>query len=98
MKFFFRPQAKQDLDLLLQYIAKDNMDAAHRMRDAILYTCGLLIDNPYISNEISSVSIQGIRRFPVSGFNDYVIFYIVREDGIEIVRLGFGGRDWNALI
>jgi len=36
MKFTLRPQAREDLRLLLEYIAKENPQAAYRMRDAVL--------------------------------------------------------------
>ena len=94
-RFHFRPQALHDLKELITYISEDSPQAAERMHDAIIETCKVLADNPLVAIEADGLTVSGIRRLPVKFFPKYSIFYRVTETGIEIIRLGFGGRDWN---
>ena len=98
MTFSLRPQAQQDLAQLLEHIALDNIDAAYRVRDAIMHTFKTLSENPLIGKEITDLSIKDVRRFPVSGFNNYSIFYRITDQTIEIIRLGYGDRDWGNIL
>jgi plasmid stabilization system protein ParE len=34
-----------------------------------------------------------MRRVPVSGFTAYLLFYMARADGIDVVRVLHGARD-----
>jgi toxin ParE1/3/4 len=94
-RFLFRPKALDDLRDLLTYIATDSPKAAERMHDCILETCQILADNPLIVHELDGLSISGIRRIPVVSYPRYSVFYRIVEDHIEVIRLGYGGRDWE---
>lgn len=94
-RFYLRPKALDDLRELLIYIAADSPKSADRMHDSILETCQILADNPLIAHELEGHSVQGIRRLPVVNYPRYSVFYQVVNNQIEIVRLGFGGRDWE---
>ena len=37
--------------------------------------------------------LEGVRRVPVSGFTAYLLFYMPRADGIDVVRVLHGARD-----
>jgi len=37
--------------------------------------------------------LQGMRRFRVRGFENYLIFYLPRPNGVEIIRVLHGARD-----
>ncbi|MCP3703271.1 MAG: type II toxin-antitoxin system RelE/ParE family toxin [Alteromonas sp.] len=97
MVFHLTPQAQQDLKDLLTRIALDDTSAAYRVRDAILETCDLLADNPKIATELTDL-FPGVYRMPVYRYDNYVVFFTVVPDGINIVRLGWGGRDWLRLL
>ncbi len=96
--FYLKPQAKQDLQKLLEYIANDNKDAAHKVRKAIIETCKLLSDNLYAGVTIENSKIEGVRYFTVIKYRNLIIFYRVINKNIEIVRLGYGSRDWEQVI
>ena len=97
-RFLFRPQALDDLRELLIYIASDSPKAAENMHDHIIETCEVLADNPLIATELEDLSVTGIRRIPVVKYPRYSIFYQITGDRIEVVRLGFGGRDWKNVL
>ena len=97
-QFSFRPLALEDFQDLLTYIATENPQAALRMHDCILETCATLGENPVIAVELEELSVSGVRRFPVAHYSRYSIFYQIVDGGVEIIRLGYGGRDWEYLI
>lgn len=97
MRIEFTTLAENDLAEVLRYIARDNMDAAIRVRDAILDTCDTLLESPDVAVRMHC-SIDGLRRAVVKKFPTYLIFYRQIDDGIEIVRLGEGHRDWESII
>ncbi len=97
MVFHLTPQAQRDLQDLLTHIARDDKNAAYRVRDAILETCDMLADNPKIATELKDL-FPSVYRMPVYRYDNYVVFFTVVSDGIRIVRLGWGGRDWLRLL
>jgi len=98
MSFLFRPRALDDLRALLEYLSSKSPQAAQRMHDSILETCKVLGDNPYIAVELDELEVTCIRRFSIVHYTHYSLFYRITDDQVEIVRLGFGGRDWTHII
>lgn len=42
--------------------------------------------------------LAGIRKWRVKDFDEYLIFYLPRSDGISIVRVLHAARDWWGLL
>ena len=94
-----RPAARRDVLEAAAYIAKDNIEAALRFADAVRETEELLAATPGIGTprDFAWPELAGMRSHGVRDFRKYIIFYILREDGIEIVRVLHGARDLPAL-
>jgi toxin ParE1/3/4 len=43
-------------------------------------------------------SLRRLRRWPVQGFENWLIFYFPRRDGVEIVHIMHGARDIERLL
>jgi toxin ParE1/3/4 len=41
--------------------------------------------------------LEGVRRLPVKGFENYLIFYVPRSGGIDVIRVLHGARDIDNL-
>ena len=95
----FLQNAESDAAEIVSYIADDNPEAAQRFRKALQETGELLLDMPHIgSMRVSDrPALKDIRVVPVRDFDRYFIFYRPVNDGIEIVRLLHGARDYPAL-
>jgi hypothetical protein len=39
-----------------------------------------------------------MRRWPIQGFDNWLIFYLPRRDGVEIVHIVHGARDIAQLL
>jgi toxin ParE1/3/4 len=40
---------------------------------------------------------SGLRRFPVKGFEKYLLFYLSGSQGIDVIRVVHGARDIGAI-
>jgi toxin ParE1/3/4 len=91
--------ALEDLDYIHARIAEDNIDAADRVQEAAFHTFELLSRNA----EVGRVrkfhgKAKDLRSFGVSGFPNYVIFYRLRSNHLEIVRVLHGAQDVETIL
>ena len=91
--------AGSDVKEIVLYIADDNSTVAQQFRDAFQETVTLLLDMPHVGSlRVSDKpALKDIRVVPVKGFDRYFIFYKSHDDGIEIVRVLHGARDYPSL-
>lgn len=91
-----RPRAR--LDLLEQFVyfgEQNGVELAERYLAAIDATCRLLADHPKsgVGYDSGIVRLKGLRRFPVKGFEDYLVFYLPDAAGVNVIRVLHGARD-----
>jgi toxin ParE1/3/4 len=85
--------ANEDLIEIWQYISEHNRAAADRMLLRIDRACAMLGANPLLG-EIQP-NRPGMRRFVV---RNYIIFYEPIDDGIRVMRVLHGARQWEDMI
>jgi toxin ParE1/3/4 len=93
-----RPKAAEDVEHHAMYIADGSIDAALRFLERAEQTVkGLALfpasGAPFLSR---NPEFAGLRSKLVKDFPNHVVFYIEREDAIEIVRVLRGGQDMSA--
>jgi plasmid stabilization system protein ParE len=95
MKVRLTEPAEADLDEIVSWIASDNPSRADSFGAELWERCQSLASRP--------------QRFPVAlhvaGFDvrklvhrDYLIFYFVLDDRVEVLRIVHGSRDWMSLL
>ena len=94
MSFRFHPKARDDLQSLHDYIARDDPGAAANLIDSLHRTCRLLADTPYAGRPRPDLHEQ-LRSFHVG---NYILIYRVVTDGVEIVYVADGRRHLPALL
>ncbi|XVJ60500.1 MAG: type II toxin-antitoxin system RelE/ParE family toxin [Tepidisphaera sp.] len=84
-----RPLVRRDIDRHVDFIATDRPETAERFAERVLETFSLLAGQPGIGAVWNSRSrtLRGLRRWPVVGFGKFLVFYFVRDDHVEIVRI-----------
>ena len=92
-RILIRPRAEIDLAEIWDFIAEDSLARANSFLDRLDQSLLGLAANPHIGRVRGELS-QNLRSFP---FGHYVIFYLARGDGIEIVRVLHGARDLDAI-
>jgi len=83
------PQYERDLEEIWNHIARDNARAADRVIMAIEHTIELLSEFPGIGAPCPHLR-PGLRR---TLWREYLIYYRIREDTVEIVRTLHGRRN-----
>ena len=94
-KVYISSEAKEDLSEIEKYIKEelDNPAAAKNTVAKITKSIRLLESNPNMGAPLSSiVDIDTNYRFVVSG--NYLTFYHVEDDGVFVVRVLYGRRDY----
>ncbi|MGN1417309.1 MAG: type II toxin-antitoxin system RelE/ParE family toxin [Oscillospiraceae bacterium] len=95
MKLCVSPAALQDLKDIKEYISEVlcNPTAAKRTVKKIISEYKTLTDSPYIGTSLKTkINIDTPFRYLVSG--NYLIFYQVNDNIIEIHRIIYGRRDY----
>jgi toxin ParE1/3/4 len=90
----FTPNAGRDIDAILDRIADDNLDAALRFYAAVRTDADRLARMPGMG---PLYGLQGtfadVHFWPIRRFRNYLIFYRVIPDGVEVLRVLHGARD-----
>jgi toxin ParE1/3/4 len=84
---------------LLQHFAyleeQAGIEVAHRFLTAVTDTAEALARMPHMASVygFQRPSLRRVRRWPVRGFENWLIFYLPKRDGVDIVRVIHGSRD-----
>jgi toxin ParE1/3/4 len=95
-----RAQAERDLEDCFVFIGEQDLDAAVRFLEAAEETFERLARMPYVGAEYQTINpaLFGLRRWPVKGFEKYLIFYLTFEDAVDIVRVLHAARDLERIL
>lgn len=95
MKLAFTPRARLDLQEIGDYIARDSQAQAPRFVDAIERRCKSLLT---ASERYPLVPRHEARQIRQALHGSYLIFYRIRADRVEVLRVLHGARDIDSLI
>ena len=91
--------AWRDLRECALFIGHDSSEYAIRFLDAAYESFEQLAGMPSMGTSYEAISqaFYGMRRFPIKGFEKYLIFYIPITDSIEIIRVIHAARDMQRI-
>ena len=92
-----RAQAERDVIKHFVYLAEQaDLDTARRFRNAVESACLLLSETPGLGvrRQFKNARLAHVRLWPVSGFDEFLIFYEPIEGGIRLVRLIHAKEDY----
>jgi toxin ParE1/3/4 len=98
---YVRARARRDILSNAEYLEEQGgAETAQRFLDATQSTFEALAKMPKLGVlcAFRSPALRRIRRWPVRGFENWLIFYQVRRNGVEIVHLIHGARDIESLL
>jgi len=98
VKLVQRRRAVEDIDEHAAYIAERNTRAAYRFLDKVEQAFEVLRRHPGIGSPRFDGIVSGLRAWPVSGFEAYVILYFVARGAVQIVRIVHAARDLEELL
>jgi toxin ParE1/3/4 len=90
----FTVPASRDIEDIIDYVADQRgLDAADRLLGKINKKCGMLVQFPSLGVRREELA-PGLRSISVE---EYLVFYRLIENGVEILRVISGYRDLDAL-
>jgi toxin ParE1/3/4 len=91
--------ALRDLAGLAEFLRRQNPRAALRFLKAAKATFNRLAGTPGMGSpfETDNPELVGLRCFPISGFENHLIFYRSLTGGIEVLRVLHGSRDLDRI-
>lgn len=95
MRLAFTPRARRDLQEIGDYIARDGQVQALRFVDTLERRCTSPLVAPERYPLVVRHETRQTRRAP---YGNYVIFYRLRAETVEILRVLHGARDLDAVI
>ena len=99
-RLVIRPTADREVEEHATFIARDNESAALRFTEAVQSAFERLLEFPSIGaiRSFRNKQLEGLRAWPIPGFKNYLIFYRIESDWIEIIRVLHGARDLEAAL
>ncbi|MBA4182540.1 MAG: type II toxin-antitoxin system RelE/ParE family toxin [Acidobacteria bacterium] len=94
-RIFKRPQAERDIEECFVFIAEENLDTGVYFLVAVEDSLEQLAKFPLIGkqSEFQNKQFQNLRMWHVKGYENYLIFYTVIEETIEVIRVLYASRD-----
>ena len=94
-RVYRRPKVEQDLIDVYVTIHEDQPAAAEAFLDAAEETICELAEWPHAGPivELLADAVPGLRKINVKRFSNYLIFYLVAERTVEVIRVLHGARD-----
>ena len=102
MKSVIRQRARDDMIRQFRWylVEQDAPDAAFRFLNAVEASVEQLMRVPGTGTPkaLGNPALAGLRAWPVEGFEDMRIFYLVEGETLKIVRILHGKRDINRIL
>jgi toxin ParE1/3/4 len=89
MRLVYSERSLEDIDSLLDYIARDKPGSAATFGEGLIATCELIAKNPGVGERRDDIA-PNLKRFNYRG---YQIFFRVSEDSVRIQRVLHGARE-----
>ena len=94
-KLIYRPRAEEDLEAIYQFIAQDSPVRAFNFIEQIQQRCDLLRDSPEQGRARPDLRTS-LRVIPYG--RSVVITYEITDGTIEILRIFYGGQDYETIM
>ena len=82
--------ADDDLEAIVDYIARDKPNAAREWLKKVRSTCQMLAESPDVGEVREGFGVAGCRSYSIGR---YVVFFRRFHEGIEVARIVDGSRD-----
>jgi len=93
-------ESRSDVIAAARYIADSNKSAALRFASAVEESLQRLLQVPQLGEKLASQNsaLRDLRVWPVQKFRNFLVFYAEMPDGIRVIRILHGARDWQAIL
>ncbi len=91
---------EQDLAEIMDFLGRGDPQSALRFAKAVEMAISRLAEMPYLGGEVEfdHPLIKNLRVWSIRSFENYLVFYQPHREGIRIVRVLHGARDYARLL
>ena len=96
-----RAAARRDLIEHFVYLAENaGLDVAERFLASAAASFNDLAGQPMIAAplRLRRPELAGMRKWRINDFDNYLVFYLPCADGVSVIRVLHGARDWWSLL
>jgi len=93
----YLPAAQQDLTDILDYIKLDNLSAAHKLIQDIDTAISALEEFPNMGAPLSDMRLRSL-NYRALIIGNYLVFYVIKDEIVEIRRILHGKRKYAFLL
>jgi toxin ParE1/3/4 len=97
MKVLVPSCVSQDLSRIIEQIAPHNPQAALNLIDAARRAFALIGKHPAIGR-LRTFSQPGVRSWPIKEYPNYLIFYLPRQQSVEIIAVIHGAMNVQRIV
>jgi toxin ParE1/3/4 len=100
VKLLLLPSADDDIRQFVWYVVQDLSDIARRFRHAVELCIESVLTRPQagVPKYVRNPTLIGLRTWLVKGFDEFRIYYLLREDALIIVRVLHNKRDVGSIL
>ncbi len=97
-RYRLTPQASDDLFQIWSYIARDSIEAANAVEEAVYEACSLVANGPMRGHIRKDLTRLPLRFWTVQPYRNYIIVYDPASEPLAITRILHGARNVAALL
>jgi toxin ParE1/3/4 len=102
VKPVIRPAARDDILRQFRYYLLDQNlpNLAERFLTAVRKSIDEIARMPAAGapRRLSREALRGLRSWPIKGFEDVRVYYLLHEGGVHVIRILHGKRDINGIL
>jgi toxin ParE1/3/4 len=95
MKVVLTAEARNDLTEIGRYIRRDNPNRARTFVQEIADRCDELATMGRVFPVVPRFATRGVRK---RNYENYLIFYRITDDAVDVLHVIHGARDWERLL
>jgi len=101
VRLFVLPSADADILRQFSWYAEQGLpDIARRFRSSVELSIKLVLSRPNAGapKHVHNPALRDLRVWPVKGFDQFRIYYLLRNDVLMVVRILHGMRDIGTIL
>jgi len=85
--YILSKQAETDIDLIVDFIAQDNLQSGLEFYDEVDRICTLIGTMPDMGSIVDFIEVPEYRMFPIGRFRSYWVFYAMHDETPMVARV-----------
>ena len=94
----FTPKASSDLFAIWAFRARDNLEAANRVEQAVYLACELIAASPLAGSVREDLTARPVRFWLAQPYTNYLIVYDPKTSPVQIIRILHGARNLPTIL